>query len=131
MSSLTRMSSLKKFLKRQYVIEKETCINRSLFIYGVCIYLTWAMRTWDVLFEIQWKVLIFPMLNATKAIRNWSKRKLFEVSKFLISSIGQNRKSGNLINGYFFFSNRIVKLKLFLLGLFFLILSFIYYQTFK
>ena len=32
------------FCKRNYVIEKETCINRRLFRYGVFIYLAWEMR---------------------------------------------------------------------------------------
>ena len=41
------------------------------------------------------------MVNATKMIKNWSKRKLSEVSKFSISGIGQNRKLGNLGNGHF------------------------------
>ena len=111
------MSSLTKFLKRHYVIEKETCINRSLFIYDVSIYL--AQEYWGhevCQFEIQRKVLIFPMLNATETIKNWSKRKVSEVSKFSISSTGQNRKPGNLGNGHFIFSNHIVKLKFFLLG---------------
>ena len=55
------------------------------------------------------------MLNATEMIKHRSKRKVCEVSKFSISSIGQNRKIwGNLGNGYFFFSNHNVKF--FLLG---------------
>ena len=33
------------FCKRNYVIEKETCINRRLFRYGVFIYLAWEKRT--------------------------------------------------------------------------------------
>ena len=106
-----------KILKKTYVIEKETCINRSLFIYDVSIYL--AQEYWGhevCQFEIQRKVLIFPMLNATETIKNWSKRKVSEVSKFSISSTGQNRKPGNLGNGHFIFSNHIVKLKFFLLG---------------
>ena len=50
------------------------------------------------------------MLNATKTIKTWGNQKLFEVSKFSISNIEQNQKPGNLGNGYFFFSNHIVKL---------------------
>ena len=56
------------------------------------------------------------MLNATQTIKNWSKRKLSEVSMFSNSSIGQNWKPGNLGNGHFFFLNHIVKFKFFLLG---------------
>ena len=33
------------FCQRNYVIEKETCINRRLFRYGVFVYLAWEMRT--------------------------------------------------------------------------------------
>ena len=50
---------------------------------------------------------------ATKAIKLWSKRKLSEVSKFSISSIGQNRELGNLRKGHFFFSNHMAKLMFF------------------
>ena len=129
-------------------------------------------------FEIQWKVLTFPMLNVIKTIKIWSKwklsrfpsfrfqlegkiensqtseiaifllkshhknkvflfwvvfqsvfrfwvsyttkniskRKLSEVSKFSISSIGQNRKLGTLGNWHFFFWKHVIKLTFFLLG---------------
>ena len=117
------MFSLTKFLKRHLrQWERYMHKNRSLFIYGVFIYLTWDMRTWSLSsweFEIQWKVLIFPLLNATETIKNWSKRKVSGLSKFSISSIGQNRKPGNLGNWHFFFSSHIVKLKFFILGHFY------------
>ena len=51
--------------------------------------------------EIQWKILTFAMLNVMETIKIWSKWKLSEVSKFSISSIGQNRKLGNLGNWHF------------------------------
>ena len=105
-SILKRLHFLKNFLKAIYVIEKATCINRSLFIYGVFIYLTWTL--------ISDSVKGFNL--ATEAIKIWSKPKHSEVSKFSISSIGQNWKLRNLGNWHFFFSNHIVKLMLFLLG---------------
>ena len=55
-----------------------------LFIWGD----TWGYEVYK--FEIQWKGLIFPMLNATKMIKVLSKQKLSGVSKFSILSIGQN-----------------------------------------
>ena len=70
-----------------------------------------------------------------ETIKIWSKWKLSKVSKFSISSIGQNQKLGNLGIGHFFFSNHIIKLTFFFSGLIFqsvfYILSFIYYQKFK
>ena len=54
-----------------------------------------------------------------ETIKIWSKWKLSKVSKFSISSIGQNQKLGNLGIGHFFFSNHIIKLTFFFLGSFF------------
>ena len=68
-SILKCLSSLKKTLKKTLIIEKDTCINRSLFIYGVFIYLTWDMRTWGLLISNSMKRFI-PILNATKTIKN-------------------------------------------------------------
>ena len=48
-SMLKCLSSLAKFLKRHYIIEKQTRINKSFLIHGVFIYLTWDMRTWGLL----------------------------------------------------------------------------------
>ena len=81
------------------------------------IHLLWdlstLMRTWGMLI---WMVLTFPILNVMKTIKIWSKWKLSEVSKFSISSLGQNRKLGNLGIGYFSFSDHIIKLTFFILG---------------
>ena len=83
--------------------------------------------------ETAWCLLIWNSMKCfnlgTEIIKNWSKRKLSEVSKFSISSIGQNWKLGNVENWHFFLSNRFVKLKLFSLRSFFSVLSFIYYQN--
>ena len=114
-SLLKCLSSLTKFLK-YYVIEKETCINRSL---SITVFYLFDVRMRSVNLKFNERFLIFPMLNSTETIKNWSKWKLSEVSKFSISSIGQNQKLENLENGYFFFSNRTVKLKFFLLEHFF------------
>ena len=58
------------------------------------------------------------MVNATETIKNCSKQKVSEISKFSISNVGQNRTTGNLGNGHFNEMD-IVKLKLFLLGHYF------------
>ena len=83
--------------------------------------------------ETAWCLLIWNSMKCfnlgTEIIKNWSKRKLSEVSKFSISSIGQNWKLGNVGNWHFLLSNRFVKLKLFSLRSFFSVLSFIYYQN--
>ena len=112
-SVLKCLSALTKFLKRHYVIEKETCMDRSLFIYSVFVYLAWDIRTCVLLIWNPMKGFNLPMLNATETIKNWSKRKLFEVSKFLLSSIGQNRKFGNLGNGHCFLLKPHCKVKVF------------------
>ena len=52
---------------------------------------------------------------ATEAIKIWSKRKVFEVSTFSISSIGQIRKLGNLD----IFSSQTTSLMFFVLDHFF------------
>ena len=41
------------------------------------------------------------MPNVNEMIKYWSKQNLSEVSKFSISSTGQNRKLGNLGNVHF------------------------------
>ena len=52
--------------------------------------------------------------------KNLSKRKLSEISEFLILGIGQNQKLGNLGNGHFFFLLKPHdKVNVFFLGLFF------------
>ena len=105
-------SLLKCFFLHQKYVKILPCHNE--------IYLLWdlstLMSTWGTLIEIQWKVLTFLMLNVMETIKIWSKWKLSEVSKFSISSIGQNRKLENLGIGHFFFSNHIIKLTFFILS---------------
>ena len=48
-SMLKCLSSLAKFLKRHYIIEKQIRLNKSLLIHSVFIYFTWDMRTWGLL----------------------------------------------------------------------------------
>ena len=64
-SILKCLSSLKKTLKKTLIIEKDTCINRSLFIYGVFIYLTW-----DIIIIIITFILIREK-GSTESLLNW------------------------------------------------------------
>ena len=103
------------FLYQKHMLKILPCCNKIYLLWDVSI----LMRTWGVLIWNSMKGLTFPMLNVMETIKIWSKRKLSEVSQFSISSIGQNRKFGNVGNRHFFFSNHIIKLIFFTFRSFF------------